>query len=52
VPAVAETHRSAADQFVVAPAHLDGGVVVRAADRFFVVESGGPAIRHSRGAMT
>ena len=38
VPAVAETHRRAADQFVVAPAHFDGGVVVRAADRFFVVE--------------
>ena len=36
VPAVAETHRMEADQFVVAPAHFDGGVVVRAADRFFV----------------
>ena len=39
VPAVAETHRREADQFVLAPAHFDGGVVVRAADRFFVVES-------------
>ena len=39
VPAVAESHRRGADQFVVAPAHFDDGVVVRAADRFFVVES-------------
>jgi len=39
LPAVAERHRSAADQFLVAPAHLEDGVVVRAADRFFVVES-------------
>ena len=37
--AVAETHRRVADQLVVAPAHFDGGVVVRAADRFFVIES-------------
>lgn len=36
VPAVAEQHRWAG-QFVVAPAHFDGGDVVRAADRFFVV---------------
>jgi hypothetical protein len=48
VPAVADTHRSASDHFVVAPVHLDGGVVVRAADRFFVIESSGHAIRHSR----
>jgi len=27
-------------RFVVAPAHFNDGVVVRAADRFFVVESG------------
>ncbi len=52
VPAVAETHRRVADQLVVVPAHFDGGVVVRAADRFFVVESGGRAIRHSQGEMT
>ncbi len=49
VPAVAEAHRRMANQFVVAPAHFDGGVVVRAADRFFVVESGRCAIRRSRG---
>src|SRR5581483_1733434 len=30
------------------PAHFDGGVVSRAADRFFVIESRGRAIRHSR----
>src|SRR5689334_16757295 len=29
VPAVAEKHRSAAGHFLVAPAHLDGGLVVR-----------------------
>ena len=49
VPAVAETHRRAADQFVVAPVHFDGGVVVRAADRFFVVELRGHAIRQLPG---
>jgi len=38
VPAVAETHRGTTERFIVIPAHLNGGVVVRAADRFFVVE--------------
>ena len=38
VPAVAETHRGTAEHFIVTPAHLNGGVVARAADRFFVVE--------------
>jgi len=38
VPAVAETQRGAAERFVVTPAHFEDGVVVRAADRFFVVE--------------
>jgi hypothetical protein len=38
VPAVAETHRRLADQLVVSPGHFDRGIVVRAADRFFVVE--------------
>jgi hypothetical protein len=47
VPAVAESHRRGADQFVVAPAHFDDGVVVRAADRFFVVESRGRVIGRS-----
>jgi hypothetical protein len=47
LPSVAGTHRSA-DQLVVAPAHFDDGVVARAADRFFVIESRGHAIRHSR----
>jgi hypothetical protein len=50
VPVVAETHRRGADQFVVAPAHFDDGVVVRAADRFFVIESRGQATRESPGA--
>ena len=49
VPADAETHRRAVDQFVVAPAHFDGGVVVRAADRFFVVELRGHAVRQWPG---
>ena len=47
LPSVAGMHGSA-DQLLVAPAHLDGGVVARAADRFFVIESRGHAIRHSR----
>ena len=38
VPSVADTHRKAPGQFVVTPAHFEWGVVVRAADRFFVVE--------------
>jgi hypothetical protein len=37
VPTVAEAHRRAEDHFIVAPSHFDSGVVVRAADRFFVV---------------
>ena len=41
VPAVAETQRGLAERFVVTPAHFEVGVVVRAADRFFVVERGG-----------
>ena len=47
LPSVAGMHRSA-DQLLVAPAHSDGGVVARAADRFFVIESRGHSIRHSR----
>jgi hypothetical protein len=43
VPAVAETHRGIGERFVVMPAHFDGGVVVRAADRFFVVDPDGYA---------
>ena len=48
VPAVAESHRRRADQFVVAPAHFDDGVVVRAADRFFVVSRGRVVGRSAR----
>jgi len=51
VPVVAERHRRV-DQFVVAPAHVDGGVVARAADRFFIIEAAGRALRHSRREMT
>jgi len=49
-PAVAESYRGTADRFIVVPAHLgvvvtaatiDDGRVVRAADRFFVVELNG-----------
>jgi len=38
LPAVAETHRGIAERFVVTPAHFENGVVVRAADRFFVIQ--------------
>jgi len=49
MPIVAETHRRVADQFLIAPAHFDGGVVVRAADPFFVVELRGHTVRQSPG---
>ncbi|HVC87061.1 MAG TPA: hypothetical protein VNC40_06515 [Gaiellaceae bacterium] len=39
VPALAETHRGLDDRFLVAPAHAGPDNVVKAADRFFVVES-------------
>jgi hypothetical protein len=45
VPAVAHAHRTGLAQFIVASAHFDGGLVVRAADRFFVVELRGHAAR-------
>ena len=48
LPATAETHRRVAGRFVVAPAHFDG-VVVSAADRFFVVERPGEDVRRSDG---
>jgi hypothetical protein len=48
VPATAETHSRGARRFVVAPAHLDG-VVVDAADRFFVVELRGGDVRRPAG---
>jgi hypothetical protein len=40
LPAGAEAHRGMGSRFVVAPAHFNDGVVVRAADRYFVVDSG------------
>jgi hypothetical protein len=46
LPGVAGTHRRTG-QLVVAPAHFDGCVVARVADRFFVIESRGDAIRPS-----
>jgi hypothetical protein len=49
VPAVAEIHRGTADTFVMKPAHFEGGVVVRAADRFFVVEHRGYAVKSQSG---
>ena len=51
VPAVAETQRGISQRFVVTPAHFEGGVVVRAADRFFVVEPGGYAFVQSQGSV-
>jgi hypothetical protein len=38
VPAAADEHRGSGDRFVVVPGHAADVVVVRAADRFFVVE--------------
>jgi len=43
LPAAAEAHRGTADRFIVSPAHINGGVVVKAADRFFIVEQRRPA---------
>ena len=37
-PAGAQTHRQRPERFIVAPDHAAGDLVVRAADRFFVVE--------------
>ncbi len=54
-PAAAEAYRGTADRFIVVPAHLgvvvtpaniDDGRVVRAADRFFVVELNGNGGRY------
>ena len=42
LPGAAEAHRGTADRFIVVPAHVNGGVVVRAADRFFIVELRAP----------
>jgi len=39
VPTAAERHRGRSDRFIVVPAHVDHGLVVRAADRFFVVQA-------------
>jgi PIN domain nuclease of toxin-antitoxin system len=52
VPAIAETHRGPADRFIVAPAHLNDGVVARAADRFFVVEPDRHLFAQPRGDAT
>jgi hypothetical protein len=38
VPAVADKHRKDPGEFLVAPSHFDHGLVIRAADVFFVVE--------------
>ena len=37
-PAGAQTHRQRPERFIVVPDHAAGDLVVRAADRFFVVE--------------
>jgi hypothetical protein len=50
VPAAAETQRGSSQRFVVIPAHFEAGVVVRAADRFFVVEPGRYAFVTSESA--
>jgi hypothetical protein len=48
VPAVAEAHRGMSGRCVVVPAHFLDGLVVRAADRFFVVELRRKAIPERR----
>jgi len=50
LPSVAETFRGTADRLLVSPTHVNGEVVVRAADRFFVVERAEHLIRGS-GSM-
>ena len=47
IPAVAEKHRKGPGEFVVAPTHFEDGLVVRAADVFFVVERRGHATKLS-----
>jgi hypothetical protein len=47
-PALAERHRGRGDRFIVVPAHVDHGIVVRAADEFFVVRLR-PAARPKAG---
>ena len=39
-PTIADSHRGMLDRFIVTPAHLGAATVVRAADRFFIVELG------------
>ena len=51
LPAEAETHRGSAERFVVTPAHFEGGVVVRAADRFFVVQPDAYAFLKSQSGV-
>jgi hypothetical protein len=51
VPAAAEAQRGIDERFVVTPAHFEGGVVVRAADRFFVVEPDRYALGKSQGGV-
>jgi hypothetical protein len=51
VPPVAETQRGIAERLVVTPAHFEGGVVVRAADHFFVVEPDRYALGKSQGGV-
>jgi hypothetical protein len=51
VPALAEQHRKDPGEFVVAPIHFDRGLVVRAADGFFVVELRGQATQTSEKAL-
>ena len=50
VPAVAARHRKDPGEFVVVPTHFEDGLVVRAADVFFVVELRGPATQLSEKA--
>jgi hypothetical protein len=48
-PARAVSHRGTPGRFIVAPMHANGATVVRAADRFFVVD---PRLLATRGGGT
>ena len=51
MPPVAETQRGIAERLVVTPAHFEGGVVVRAADDFFILEPDRYALGKSQGGV-
>ena len=51
VPAIAAAHRGLSGRLVVMPGHLNGGTVVRAADRFFVVQPDRRTLQRARNGL-